>query len=244
MGRIVTVIFFGPGPAQLYTRTRLDRLLFGVILAYLMYDNRQKFDRLLEEKRMLWLAGLLPFVVAIVAGAHSPYMATIEYTINYIDFGALMLAIHGYQGHLVGTGAYRIMAWIGRYSYEIYLWHLSVREPLAHLAEHLDPRVGWVALLVAQYVCAIILGVLVTEIVEFPMLKVRDRLFPRGPAHLPPTNPICASKAVSARVGATGVGGVNDGLGRETSDLADCDSTARGRITGGETEAYVPRWIN
>lgn len=189
---IRTISFFVTGPAGLQwdTHTRLDSLLFGVVLSYAMYASRSRFDRLLAMRWLLSALSVLVFVVGVFSGSReSAYMSTLGYTVNYICFGALMLLIYGYQGSLIRTPIYAATAWIGRYSYGIYLWHLSVREPAAKLCARLPTSIGWIVLFVVQYAAAIVLGVLVTKLVEFPMLRVRDRLFPRGVAEPPPVHP-------------------------------------------------------
>jgi peptidoglycan/LPS O-acetylase OafA/YrhL len=133
---------------------------------------------------------ILVFAIALISGGHqSAYMSTAGYTVNYLCFSALLLLVYGYQGALIRTPLYRATAWIGRYSYGIYLWHLSVRESAVRLCSHLPASVGWLALLIVQYAAAIVLGVLVTKLVEFPMLRVRDRLVPRGVAEPPTVRP-------------------------------------------------------
>ena len=188
--RTASYVAIGTGMSQWETHTRLDSLLFGVLLSYYMYNSRRQFDELLELRLLLTFLSILVFAIALVSGGHqSAYMSTAGYTVNYICFSALLLLVYGYEGALIRTPMYRATAWIGRYSYGIYLWHLSVREPAVKLCSHLPPSVGWLVLLIVQYAAAIALGVLVTKLVEFPMLRVRERLFPRGVAQPPPVHP-------------------------------------------------------
>jgi peptidoglycan/LPS O-acetylase OafA/YrhL len=188
--RTISFLAIGPGLSQWETHTRLDSLLFGVVLSYFMYTSRERFDHLLTRRILLAFLSILVFAIALVVGGHqSAYMSTVGYTVNYICFAALMLLIYGYRGPLIQTPIYRAAAWIGRYSYGIYLWHLSVREAAVRLCSRLPSSYGWLALLIVQYVAAIVLGVLVTKLIEFPMLRVRDRFFPRGVAEPPPAQP-------------------------------------------------------
>ena len=188
--RIASFPFAGAERIQWQTHTRLDALLFGVLLSRILYASRERFEQLLRHKAISATLGISVFVIALVAPIYdSAYLATIGYTVNYLCFGALLLLVYGYRGPLVRTWSYRAVAWIGRYSYGIYLWHLSVREPLAHLMARLPTSVAWLALLAAQFAAAIVLGALLTKLVEFPALRLRDRLFPRGVAQLAPENP-------------------------------------------------------
>lgn len=185
--RIVSFPIAGAERLQWETHTRLDSLLFGVLLSRILYSSSERFDWLLRQRTILAALSISVFAIALFAPIYgSAYLSTVGYTVNYLGFGALMLLIYGYRGSLLLTRSYRAVAWIGRYSYGIYLWHLSVREPLAHLAARLPASVAWFALLVAEYAAAIALGVLLTKLVEFPALRLRDRLFPRGVAQLAP----------------------------------------------------------
>jgi len=188
--RIASFPMLGALRIQWETHTRLDSLLFGVLLSHILYASRDRFERLLQRRVILAVLVLTVFVIALLQdGASTPYMSTVGYTVNYLGFAALTLLIYGYHGSLTHTRLYKAIAWIGTYSYGIYLWHLSVREPLASLARRLPGSVAWCFLIVAQYGAAIVLGVLVTKLVEFPALRLRDRLFPRGVAQLPPAIP-------------------------------------------------------
>lgn len=188
--RIVTFPMLGALHIQWETHTRLDSLLFGVLLSYILYASRDRFDRLLRQRVVLGILSVAVFAIAmLLGGGDTPYMSTLGYTVNYLGFGALTLLIYGYHGRLVHTRLFRVISWIGTYSYGIYLWHLSVREPVAILARRLPESIAWCFLLVAQYAAAIVLGVTLSKLVEFPALRLRDRLFPRGVAQLPPANP-------------------------------------------------------
>jgi peptidoglycan/LPS O-acetylase OafA/YrhL len=76
---------------------------------------------------------------------------------------------------------YRLIAWVGLYSYGIYLWHSVVRQPARLLLGHLhlssDPA-AWIVSLVFQVGLSIALGYAMSRIVEFPFLYFRDRIFP------------------------------------------------------------------
>jgi peptidoglycan/LPS O-acetylase OafA/YrhL len=186
IGRVISVYALHAGDPQWKTHARVDGLLFGVILSYIFYTDRKSFEKL----QKLWWALILLCLGGILFVLHEGHgtrlMWSFGYTVNYIWFGSVLILIYGYHGKLLKTVLYRIIAQIGLYSYGIYLWHLSVREPLATLASHIMPAARWGFLLISQYLAAIFLGVLLTKAVEFPMLRLRDRLIPRGPAQLPP----------------------------------------------------------
>jgi peptidoglycan/LPS O-acetylase OafA/YrhL len=184
--RVVEVFLFHGGDVKQFTHTRLDSLLFGVLLGYLLYEHRDRFERLLSARIPLALIALCGPVFDLVFPFTGLAMNTFGYTVDYLSMAALLLLVYGYRGRLTLSWPYRAVAWIGTYSYGIYLWHVSVRGPLLALSRHLPGSIQWGVLIVSQYAAGIVLGVLMTRAIELPMLRVRERLIPRGPAHLPP----------------------------------------------------------
>jgi len=184
--RMIEVYLFHVSDLQRYTHTRLDSLLFGVLLGYLLYEHRDTFERLLTSRIVLALIALGGPIFDLRFSFMTPVMDSFGYTVNYLSMGALLLLFYGYRGRLTLTWPYRAIAWIGTYSYGIYLWHISVRGPLSSIAHRLPGPIQWGVLIVSQYAAGILLGVLMTKAIELPMLRVRERLIPRGPAHLPP----------------------------------------------------------
>jgi peptidoglycan/LPS O-acetylase OafA/YrhL len=75
----------------------------------------------------------------------------------------------------------RILAFIGYFSYPIYLWHVDATRlvaPLFKLGTGVSLELRWVVSF-ALYVCvAIAAGVLFAGLVDKPSLRVRERLFP------------------------------------------------------------------
>ena len=188
-GRILSVYVFHAGDPQWKTHARIDGLLFGVLLSWIFYTDRPRFDRWIAHRLPIALAALLGVLFAVYEGRHTPLVWSFGYTFIYLTMSALLLLTYGYEGKLTRSPLYRLMAAIGIYSYGIYLWHLSVRDPLSTLCSRLPASSRWGALLLSQYTAAIVLGIVTTKAVEFPILRLRDRLFPRGPANLPPEHP-------------------------------------------------------
>ncbi len=87
-------------------------------------------------------------------------------------------------------------AFIGYFSYPIYLWHINVTRlvaPLFKLGTGVSLELRWVVSF-ALYVCvATAAGVVAAAIVDEPSLRVRERLFPSRT-----TLPIVAKDAASA----------------------------------------------
>jgi peptidoglycan/LPS O-acetylase OafA/YrhL len=116
---------------------------------------------------------------------------TAGFTARYLSFGGLVLLAGAYPD--VGSRGPRVMvvpakalAWIGVYSYTIYLSHsivyclpgvVSLRRLIAATA-HISPTIAVWGNWFLFWGLAIGGGVLLARLVEQPFLKLRDRLYP------------------------------------------------------------------
>jgi peptidoglycan/LPS O-acetylase OafA/YrhL len=160
------------------THTRIDSLLLGVILTGLLQFYPRYFDWIVNRKGLLisiWISAM-----AFIAFAHDkpPILYSIGYTVIYLGYGAFMLLLYRHSGAIRHFVAYRVIAKIGVYSYGIYLWHLAVRDTCFAIANHFNSAVRWPVAIVLQYATAIVLGAIMTHFIEWPALRIRDRLFP------------------------------------------------------------------
>lgn len=172
------VLFLGSTRVWEYTHTRIDSLMFGVILSYLFHCRREAFDRLVKRRILLFSAGVSGLIFVSVVSDTSILMHTIGYTINYLAYGAWLLLALNATGRWTASVPYRLIAWIGFYSYSIYLWHVSVRVPLFRLSSYLPGYLQLPVLLFMEFVCAVGLGVVMARLIEWPFLRLRERLIP------------------------------------------------------------------
>jgi len=157
------------------THLRLDSLLFGVLLSYWYHYHT---EALLERvgRNRFWLlacasAALLPFAWL---SPHQWVTHTVGYTMIYLGCGTLLL--------LAVTGQTLTSPWlapvrnIGVYSYSIYLYHLPLATLLTALGERYPGTTSW---LVIPYLAgSILIGVGMAKLVEFPILRLRERWLP------------------------------------------------------------------
>ncbi|CAE6727123.1 acyltransferase [Burkholderia sp. R-69980] len=166
-----------------YTQYRIDSLLVGVILSAIYWMKPGVYHQLAKRK---WL--LVASIVALCAwlAFATPHFAldeSIGYTIQAIGFAALIVFVLEYSGSLRSSWVYRGIAWIGLYSYGIYLWHSLALAPGDMLirkatAMGLAPSVIWIVALTAQFAFAIAIGYVTTRAIEYPFLRMRNALFP------------------------------------------------------------------
>ena len=169
--------------AFFYTQYRIDSLLFGVILAAVYWMKPQLYRRFAAHKKTL-IAMVLALVAWLVfATPHLALDESIGYTIQAIGFSALIVLTIEYSHSIRNSHLFRAIAWIGVYSYGIYLWHSLALEPGDMLirkfaALHVPAIAAWAPVLIAQFVIAIVIGYVTTRAIEFPFLRIRDAIFP------------------------------------------------------------------
>ena len=148
-----------------------DTLLLGVLLSYL-YRFQPEWFRLLRSTPFA-LVGVVCLAPMLLGIRDSRFVQTIGVTSGSIGFGLLLCwAVDRWPGNSLASSALRGLSRIGFYSYPIYLWHLMVR--LVVLACFGSQLLGFWAY-VAGSIAA---GAMLTQLMEQPFLRIRDRLFP------------------------------------------------------------------
>jgi peptidoglycan/LPS O-acetylase OafA/YrhL len=165
--------------AEHATHSRIDSLLLGVTLTALLQFFPQHFERIVRHKFWLLSSAISSLgFLALVHEREAGITITLGYTIIYLGYGSLILLVYRHSKVFSQHFAFRVIARVGVYSYGIYLWHVSVREPCLHFANHFSPAARWPVSMVLQYATAIVLGTVLTHLVEWPFLRLRERFFP------------------------------------------------------------------
>lgn len=174
------------------THTRIDGIALGVILAVVFHFAPSYFRRA-QRLTPIWLALAAASLLFLRFQTEAPWSASVGWTAADLLGIALLMLL--YRPHTRPDPKprpllYRLIASIGVYSYGIYLWHVSVIAPVTSIAHRLPHSLATLWLALAPILGGIGLGALFTLIVEFPTLRLRDRLFPRrsGPP-IPTPNP-------------------------------------------------------
>jgi len=162
-----------------WTHTRVDGIFCGVLLA-ILYHYRPELFRRLQTMRWLWVTCIVATLLYLRFANMSWILAApLSWDLANLMGVALLMLLYRHRPHVRRSAIYRFIAWIGFYSYGIYLWHVSVTAPLEHLASRLPSGIGHPLLWIGPPCCGIALGILTTKLVELPSLHLRDRLFPR-----------------------------------------------------------------
>lgn len=164
------------------THYRLDALSFGVLLAYYTAFEPAKIEIVRSNPRAAMLLSIVLIGPALVIDAHaSAFLFTFGYTMLYLGFGILLIVVLDSSRVDVFclTRPGRLLAYLGRHSYSIYLWHVPVQLGIAagfSWAGSRDPSIGQT---IAYVLASLIAGVLMAKLIEFPALSLRDRLMKR-----------------------------------------------------------------
>ncbi|MGQ0799756.1 MAG: acyltransferase family protein [Pseudomarimonas sp.] len=180
--------------AYYQSHMRADSLMAGVACAFL-FRYRSAIQQWQFSR---WFVVLAASVAALIwptlwPQGESPWFESVAFTLLWMSFSVLVLAAAKHPDCGLGARGFarlgvRAVAWMGIYSYTIYLGHSvlfgipgfeTVRQRLLGLMleEFSVATVLWTDR--AIYLGgSILLGVLLSKLIERPFLRVRDRLLP------------------------------------------------------------------
>ena len=111
---------------------------------------------------------------------HTPWLHVSGLTVVYLGSGALLQAMLYTQ--MPDSRAIRGLAAIGTFSYSIYLWHMPVHRWLIAITERVNGApLQWSAYAAVYLVGSVVVGIIASIVIEYPVLRLRDRLYPAGP---------------------------------------------------------------
>jgi peptidoglycan/LPS O-acetylase OafA/YrhL len=181
VARLITAHYYVPwhwAIHQFPTHLRIDSLFFGVVISYYTHFHGEKFSRFVHT--FFW--PLTTVGIALVAPCFfmeqsQLWMYTYGLAALYLGFGALLIVflhVPVESAWIPVSGALRAFAYVGTFSYSIYLWHVFWMRFLQGLNVTGIPYIG----LFLYYSGAIIWGILISKLIEIPTLRLRDRLYP------------------------------------------------------------------
>jgi peptidoglycan/LPS O-acetylase OafA/YrhL len=164
----------------------IDALFFGVTLAYLRAYRPGILDRFAHRRGLLAL-GVLCLVPAVHSG---DLRKTLGLSLLYVGYGLILIRLvyAGSRGpilnRVIALPPSRFIAWIGTYSYSIYLWHYDTGWYGYNWAHRLSARLdwpnslSWLASTSGWLVMAVVPAVILSKLIEIPVMRLRERLFP------------------------------------------------------------------
>ena len=158
------------------THLRIDSLFFGVFLSYLWnFRGLEQSGFLRKNKILIGLTGVCCFVPAFIFELNTTFwLETFGLTILYFGGGLLLLAL--LVSDFGGNRILLCLAEIGKYSYSIYLWNLPTHFWLTKYTSLAAEN--WFLYALIYWTGTIVLGICTAKLVEYPILHLRDKLFP------------------------------------------------------------------
>jgi peptidoglycan/LPS O-acetylase OafA/YrhL len=170
------------GHYLLQTHLRFDTLWVGVFIAYHYNYNSLKFNQLFGNGGWLWLI-LIAILIPACYGLESKFLATFGLTLIAMCFGgalAALVANEQSENLLIGVFGRKIVdavAKIGIYSYAIYLFHFIVLFYISPMKpETIYNSFAGRVQVIFSLLLIIGIGVVMTEWIEKPILKWRDKV--------------------------------------------------------------------
>jgi peptidoglycan/LPS O-acetylase OafA/YrhL len=170
------------------THNRMDALFFGVLLGYFFHFRPEVLEGVMRPT-------LNRFAIALVSVAflclpcfiplQGKVFATLGYTFIYIGFGGVLLLslyVNRFLPRGVALAAEKIgaaFAFIGIYSYSIYLWHDVVQAYTPGIVHHFTHiSLEGITLFTLSTALCLTVGIVMSRLIEWPMLRLRDKMFP------------------------------------------------------------------
>jgi peptidoglycan/LPS O-acetylase OafA/YrhL len=207
---------FQPWVHQMPTHLRIDSLFTGVVLAYWYHFRPDITARLVQYRPLLAAAGLVLIAPMVALPlAEKVFVRTFGMTCLSVGFACLLTVFvttpvgEGALGRWFHSRTARTLAFVGGFSYSIYIWHLDlVMSPIQHqvkagLLAGLPPTARWFVVMLIYAVAAILLGIVLARLTERPSLLLRDKLFPArtdalGPVRVEDASPVTTEEAVAS----------------------------------------------
>ena len=159
------------------THLRLDSLSFGVLLSYWYRFHSDRFGSLVNRtRRLLFPISMLLIMPAFILDQANIITYTIGLTSFYLGYGGFMIALLQIPLTMKGVSGWLLkgLSYIGKHSYPIYLFHILIMSQL----QKRQLLNGWLGLAL-YFFSSIAFGILISKLIEFPVLHLRDRIFPR-----------------------------------------------------------------
>jgi peptidoglycan/LPS O-acetylase OafA/YrhL len=170
------------------SHNRIDALFFGALLGYFYHFHGQALNDLVHpttNRVLIAVCSAALLSTTYFLPRESKLFSTFGYSCVYLGLGGLLVLSLYLQGILRGKIARiaevigTVAASVGTYSYSIYLWHgptgawlpglvrRVVHVPFSDGERHAVYLIG-----------SPIIGIMMSKIIEYPILRFRDRILP------------------------------------------------------------------
>lgn len=166
--------------------TRLPTLLAGCGLGVLATSGRLPLPSRAGQRAAAAATGFLAICVIYADRDSSRSSVTVGI---FVTLAATMIIGHlvaDPEGKIARVVSARLLVWLGRRSYGLYLWHLPVFYGVAHLA----PSHHSIVLMLLQVGSSVAVAIVSYTVIETPFLRLKYRATSRS--NLPPRHPSTA----------------------------------------------------
>ncbi|HXN21361.1 MAG TPA: acyltransferase [Candidatus Dormibacteraeota bacterium] len=171
---------------------RMDSLFFGVLLGYLYHFRPIVLERLMvpaKNRAVIAVVSAMLLSFAYFYSRGDKFFATVGYSFIYLGLGGVLLLslyVHGALPGQLARVAARIgnsLAYVGMYSYSIYLWHGPCAAWLPGFVRRVvHSPTGRYGRFGVYFAGSIVVGIAMSKLIEYPILRLRDRFFPAAQA--------------------------------------------------------------
>ncbi|MEO6259381.1 MAG: acyltransferase [Thermoanaerobaculia bacterium] len=161
------------------THLRIDSLFAGVLVSYGYHYHECRFRELSARlRRYLLPVAIVCFVPPFAFPIETtPFLYTFGFSFLWIG-GALLLFCLAAPEERQGKG-FRSLAFLGSRSYSIYLWHMPMAAwGIGTPMRFLFGGFNWYYYVATYLVGSALLGILMASLIEYPVLRYRDRWCP------------------------------------------------------------------
>ncbi len=160
------------------THLRIDSLFFGVFISYLWHFkdlSENKF--LIRNKVLIGIVGIVLLLPAFLFELNAnAWIGVIGLPMFYLGSGLLLLFF--LKSDFSNIPFAKSVAYIGTFSYSIYLWNMPVQKWLTTAAANLTGDDDWVFYFGVYFLGTLITGIGMAKLIEYPFLKLRNKYFP------------------------------------------------------------------
>lgn len=155
-----------------YSHARFDALFFGVFLCYLYNYKQESLKYILKYYRFIFVLSTGILLLNFLPSVSWKMKSVVLLGINPVSFGLILIILLDKGSHYQNIFL-KSFSLIGQYSYSIYLFH-----PLVVTSVKLIINDSLLFFYTLSLLGSIIVGIIISKLVEIPFLNIRDKYFP------------------------------------------------------------------
>jgi peptidoglycan/LPS O-acetylase OafA/YrhL len=171
------------------THVRIDSLAFGVLIAWLYHFHSNRLIKVVKKIRLVIML-VIPLLLlpAFMYDADTKIMVTTGFTYLYVGFGLLLVLMIVYTNEIASflakthlTSIFSGIAWVGLYSYPIYLIHMKAGPILSNYIVRNYSSLSLELVTLLNFAFNILCGYILSLLIERPFLRLREKYYPAVP---------------------------------------------------------------